>query len=152
MKTITIFADGACSGNPGKGGFGTLIRYNDHTKTLSQGYLHTTNNRMELRGIIAGLQSLKEQCEVTVVTDSQYVVNAFTKGWLKSWKQKGWRKADKGPVQNVDLWKKLDALVAQHNVTFTWIRGHNGHTENELCDELAVAATASKDLIEDRVD
>ena len=142
MKKVTLYSDGACSGNPGPGGYGTVLVYGNRTRELSQGFNHTTNNRMELRGIIAGLQSLKEPCAVHVVTDSQYVVNAMTKGWARRWETGNWRKKD-GPVLNPDLWQSLLQQAAVHRLTFEWIRGHNGHPMNERCDELAVYARTS---------
>ena len=146
MKRITAFTDGACSGNPGPGGYGVILRYNGVEKELSAGFSGTTNNRMELYAAIAALEALKEPCSVTIVTDSQYVVNAVEKGWVCSWKEKGWRRSDRKPVQNVDLWERLLPLLARHRVSFSWIRGHAGHLENERCDALAVAAASRIDL------
>ena len=141
---VRLFSDGACSGNPGPGGWGTVLQFTDgsgntHEKELSGGEAHTTNNRMELIGVISGLEALKTPCAVHVTTDSQYVVNSVTKGWVYNWKKKGWVKADKQPAQNVDLWERLLALLEIHQVTFTWVKGHAGHPENERCDALAVA-------------
>lgn len=141
MKEIELFTDGSCSGNPGPGGYGAILRYNGREREISGGDANTTNNRMELTAVIAGLSALKEPCRVTLTTDSQYVVNALTKGWLESWKQRGYVKADKKPVLNRDLWEKLDALLQIHKVTCVWVRGHEGHPENERCDRLAVAQT-----------
>ena len=138
MKQIELFTDGSCSGNPGPGGYGAILRYNGREKELSGGDSNTTNNRMELTAVIVGLSALKEPCRVTLTTDSQYVVNALTKGWLESWKQRGYVKADKKPVLNRDLWEQLDALLQIHEVTCVWVRGHEGHPENERCDRLAV--------------
>ena len=140
MKKVTIYSDGACSGNPGPGGYGTVLECGDHTKKLSEGYANTTNNRMELRGVIKGLEALKETCEVEVVTDSQYVVNAVEKGWARKWRANGWRRNKKEMALNPDLWGRLLDLCDKHKVRFRWIRGHNGHPMNELCDEMAVAA------------
>ena len=137
MKHVDIFTDGACRGNPGKGGWGAILLYQGKEKELSGGEAETTNNRMELSAVIAALSALKEPCEVTLTTDSQYVVNAIEKGWLDSWQQKGWRKSDKSPVLNVDLWQELVKLLDMHNVSFVWVRGHNGHAYNERCDKLA---------------
>ena len=137
MKHVDIFTDGACRGNPGKGGWGAILLYQGNEKELSGGEAETTNNRMELSAVIAALSALKEPCEVTLTTDSQYVVNAIEKGWLDSWQQKGWRKSDKSPVLNVDLWQELVKLLDMHNVSFVWVRGHNGHAYNERCDKLA---------------
>ena len=141
MKQIELFTDGSCSGNPGPGGYGAILRYNGREKELSGGDSNTTNNRMELTAVIVGLSALKEPCRVTLTTDSQYVVNALTKGWLESWKQRGYVKADKKPVLNRDLWEQLDALLQIHEVICVWVRGHEGHPENERCDRLAVSET-----------
>lgn len=137
MKKVSIYTDGACRGNPGKGGWGAILVYGGREKELSGGEAETTNNRMELSAVIAALGALKEPCEVTLTTDSQYVVNAIEKGWLASWQQKGWRKSDRGAVLNVDLWQKLVALLDLHKVNFVWVKGHNGHPYNERCDKLA---------------
>ena len=150
MKRITAYTDGACSGNPGPGGFGVILQYDSREKELSGGFRNTTNNRMELMGAIVALEALKEPCEVTIVTDSQYVANAVEKGWVYAWKQNGWRKKDKKTALNVDLWERLLVSLAKHKVTFHWIRGHTGHAENERCDALAVAASLSPDLPEDK--
>lgn len=137
MKKVDIYTDGACRNNPGRGGWGAILVYAGREKELSGGEPMTTNNRMELSAVIAALSALKENCEVTLTTDSQYVVNAIEKGWLDSWRKNGWRKSDKSPVQNVDLWEKLIGLLDRHKVTFVWVRGHNGHPYNERCDVLA---------------
>ena len=137
MKEVNLYTDGACRGNPGKGGWGAILVYGGREKELSGGEAETTNNRMELSAVIAALGALKEPCEVTLTTDSQYVVNAIEKGWLASWQQKGWRKSDRGAVLNVDLWQKLVALLDLHKVNFVWVKGHNGHPYNERCDKLA---------------
>ena len=137
MKKVEIYTDGACRGNPGKGGWGAILVYGGREKELSGGEAETTNNRMELSAVIAALSALKEPCEVTLTTDSQYVVNAIEKGWLESWQSNGWRKSDKGAVLNIDLWQKLVALLDEHKVSFVWVRGHNGHPYNERCDKLA---------------
>jgi ribonuclease HI len=149
MKKIQLFTDGACSGNPGPGGFGAILRYNCSEKEISGGYRHTTNNRMELMGVIAALESLKEPCDVIATTDSQYVVNAVEKRWVWGWKTKEWRGSNRKPVANIDLWKRLLVLLEVHKVSFKWIRGHAGHAENERCDALAVAASMGRDLPED---
>ncbi len=138
MKEVTIYTDGACSGNPGAGGWGTILDYQGRRKELSGGAAETTNNRMELTAVIEGLKALKEPCSVTVVTDSQYVSNGITLGWAKSWKANNWRKKDKKPALNPELWDELLMLVEKHDVKFNWIRGHAGHPENERCDEMAV--------------
>lgn len=139
MKRVEIYSDGACSGNPGPGGYGTVLVYNGIEKELSEGFESTTNNRMELLGCIRGLECLKEPCEVTVTSDSKYLCDAINQGWLESWKARGWKKADKKPVLNQELWERLDRQLSVHTVTFKWIKGHNGHKYNERCDTLAVS-------------
>jgi ribonuclease HI len=132
-----MYTDGACRGNPGKGGWGALLRYNGNEKTLHGGEPHTTNNRMELMAVIQGLRSLKKSgCEVHVFSDSKYVLTGITE-WLPNWKKRGWKTAAKKPVLNVDLWQMLDALAAQHTVKWEWVKGHSGHPENERADSLA---------------
>ena len=138
MKSVDIFTDGACSGNPGPGGWGVVLRFGEREKELSGGEKNTTNNRMELTAAIMGLSALKEKCRVRLVTDSKYVADGITKGWAESWKKNGWRKADKKPALNPDLWEKLLELVSYHEVTIDWVKGHAGHPENERCDRLAV--------------
>lgn len=138
MKEVIIYTDGACSGNPGAGGWGTILDYKGNRKELSGGEAHTTNNRMELTAVIEGLKALKESCSVTVVTDSQYVSNGITLGWAKSWQKNNWRKKDKKPALNPELWQELLDLIDKHDVKIEWIKGHAGHPENERCDELAV--------------
>jgi ribonuclease HI len=145
MRHVEIFTDGACSGNPGPGGFGVILRFGTAEKELSGGEPSTTNNRMELMAAITGLRALKEPCSVTLYSDSQYVVNGITKGWAKKWKANGWRRSNKDPALNPELWDELLTLCERHQVTFQWVRGHNGHAENERCDRLAVAgAEAAK--------
>ena len=139
MKHVSIYTDGACRGNPGRGGWGAILVYEGREKELSGGDAMTTNNRMELLGVITALRALKEPCRVTLTTDSQYVVNAIEKGWLESWKSNGWRKSDKKEVLNVDLWQELLLELSRHDVEFVWVRGHNGHPYNERCDKLATA-------------
>lgn len=139
MKEVTIYTDGACSGNPGAGGWGTILQYKDIKKELSGGMAETTNNRMELTAVIEGLKALKESCKVTVITDSQYVANGINLGWAKSWKENGWRKKDKKPALNPELWDELLSEIDRHDVTIEWIKGHAGHPKNERCDEMAVA-------------
>ncbi|MEE1052752.1 MAG: ribonuclease HI [Acutalibacteraceae bacterium] len=139
MKKVEIFTDGACSGNPGPGGWGAVLRYNGREKELSGGEINTTNNRMELTAVIEALGCLKEPCSVTLTTDSKYVADAISKGWAVSWQKNGWRKADKKPALNSDLWEKLLNLLKTHDVTINWVKGHAGHPENERCDALAVA-------------
>ena len=142
MKKVDIYTDGACSGNPGPGGWGTILIYNGHEKEMSGGEAETTNNKMELTAVIKGLAALKEPCEVTVTTDSKYVCDAINQGWLSKWVTNNWRKADKKPVLNVDLWEQLLPLLSKHNVKFVWVKGHNDHPQNERCDKLAVAEYA----------
>lgn len=138
MKHIDIFTDGACSGNPGPGGWGSILRYNGVEKELSGSEKETTNNRMELTAVIKALKALKEPCEVTIHTDSKYVCDAIVKKWVYSWQKNGWRKADKKPALNVDLWEELLDLLALHKAEFVWLKGHAGHPENERCDKMAV--------------
>ena len=139
MKQGTLYTDGACSGNPGPGGWGAILECEGHRKELSGGEASTTNNRMELTAVIEGLSALKFGCAVTLVSDSKYVIDAITKGWVYSWKAKGWRKADKSPALNVDLWEKLLPQLERHQMTYQWVKGHAGHPENERCDQMAVA-------------
>ncbi len=138
LKYVEIFTDGACSGNPGPGGWGAILRYGDKEKELSGGEKETTNNRMELTAVIKALSALKEPCKVRLVTDSKYVADGVTKGWAESWRKNNWRKADKKPALNPDLWEKLLDLIKTHEVTIDWVKGHAGHPENERCDQLAV--------------
>jgi ribonuclease HI len=139
MKHVDVYTDGACRGNPGKGGWGAVLVYKGVEKELSGGERMTTNNRMELSAVIAALSALREPCEITLTSDSKYVVDAVTKGWARSWKAKGWKKADKSPALNSDLWDKLLTLLEYHTVTFVWVKGHAGHPYNERCDALATA-------------
>ena len=139
MKHVYIYTDGACSGNPGAGGWGAILRFGSAEKELCGGEKMTTNNRMELTAVIEGLSALKEPCEVTLTSDSKYVIDSITKGWVYGWKRNGWVKSDKKPALNVDLWEKLLGLLAKHKVEFVWIKGHAGHEENERCDRLAVS-------------
>ena len=136
---VAIYTDGACSGNPGPGGWGAVLIYGEHEKQLSGGEPDTTNNRMELTAVIEALSLLKRPCEVTLTTDSRYVVDSVTKGWVYGWQKRGWKKSDGKPAINVDLWQKLLPLLEMHEVTFVWIKGHAGHKYNEICDRLAVA-------------
>ena len=151
MKKVEIYTDGGCSPNPGPGGYGIVLIYGGRRRELSGGYRSTTNNRMELTAAIRGLQALKEPCAVTLFSDSQYVVNGITKGWARTWKSKGWIKSDKRPAENIDLWEDLLNLCETHTVRFKWIRGHNGHAENECCDRLAGDASRRQDLPIDSV-
>ena len=139
MKTVTIYTDGACSGNPGPGGWGAILMYGTFKKELSGGESHTTNNRMELTGVITALEALKEPCVVELYSDSKYVIDALQKGWAKSWKAKGWIKADKKPALNPDLWERLLELCERHTVNLHWVKGHASNPYNNRCDELAVA-------------
>lgn len=154
---VKIYTDGAARGNPdGPGGYGTVLEYVDtkgelHTKELSQGYKKTTNNRMELMAVIAGLEVLNRPCEVELYSDSQYVVNAFNQHWIDGWVKKGWKRGKNEPVKNVDLWKRLLAAKEKHWVTFIWVKGHDGHPQNERCDALATGAADGGNLIEDVV-
>ena len=152
---VSIYTDGAARGNPdGPGGYGTILEYVDskgelHIKELSKGYEKTTNNRMELMAVIAGLEALNRSCEVEVYSDSQYVVNAFNQHWVDGWIKKGWKRGKNEPVKNVDLWKLLLEAKQKHSVTFHWVKGHDGHPQNERCDELATTAADGTNLIVD---
>ncbi|MDR1805652.1 MAG: ribonuclease HI [Clostridium sp.] len=137
---VRIWTDGACSGNPGPGGWGAILRFGKHEKELSGGAAQTTNNRMELTACISALEQLNKPCRVTLTTDSQYVSNGIVKGWAKSWRANGWVKRDKSPALNPELWERLLELCELHEVEFIWVRGHAGHPENERCDSLAVRA------------
>ena len=141
MKTVYLFTDGACSGNPGPGGWGAILRFGEHERELSGGEESTTNNRMELTAVIKGLSALKEPCRVILRTDSKYVSDGLSLGWAEGWKKRGWRKSDGKPAQNPDLWERLLELYEEHDVEIEWIKGHNGHEENERCDRLAVDET-----------
>ena len=146
MKKVIMYTDGGCSPNPGPGGYGIVLIYGEHRREFSGGYRRTTNNRMELIAAIRGLQALKEPCHVALFSDSQYVVNGISKGWAQRWKSRGWLLSDKRPAENIDLWEQLLALCETHQVRFEWIRGHNGHAENECCDRLAGEASRRQDL------
>ena len=154
---VSIYTDGAARGNPdGPGGYGTVLEYVDtkgelHTRELSQGYKKTTNNRMELMAVIAGLEALDRPCRVDLYSDSKYVVDAFNQKWIDGWLKKGWKRGKNEPVKNVDLWKRLLRAKEPHQVTFIWVKGHDGHPQNERCDELATSAADGEDLIEDVV-
>ena len=138
MKTVTIYTDGACSGNPGPGGWGAILEYMGHEKELSGGEKNTTNNRMELTAVIKALQALKEPCTVELYSDSKYVIDALQKGWAVSWRKRGWIKSDKKPALNPDLWEILLNLTEQHDVHYHWVKGHASNPKNNRCDELAV--------------
>ncbi|MBO8415980.1 MAG: ribonuclease HI [Proteobacteria bacterium] len=148
MKEVFIYSDGSCLGNPGRGGYGAILRYREHVKEIKAGYRLTTNNRMELRAVIAALKCLKEPCKVNVCTDSQYVKGGIT-SWIKSWKKNGWQTSAKKPVKNKDLWQQLDLECQKHEMSWSWVKGHAGHPENERCDELARSAASGEDLAED---
>ena len=139
MKTVTLYTDGACSGNPGPGGWGAILEFNGVRKELSGGEEKTTNNRMELTAVIEGLRALKEPCRVELYSDSKYVIDALEKGWAQGWQKRGWVKSDKSPALNPDLWETLLALCKQHSVTCHWVKGHAQNEKNNRCDELAVA-------------
>ena len=151
MKKVQIYTDGACSGNPGKGGYGVLLMYNEHRKELSGGYRLTTNNRMEMMAAIVGLETLTMQSNVTLYTDSRYLVDAITKGWAKKWQANGWKRNQNEAAKNPDLWQKFLDLCEEHEVEFIWVKGHSGHPENEHCDRLAVAASQQLELPIDRI-
>ncbi len=138
-KQVEIFTDGSCLGNPGPGGYGIVLRYKQNEKQLAQGYRLTTNNRMEMMAAVVALRSLKEPCQVILTTDSQYVRQGITQ-WIHNWKKRGWKTADKKPVKNADLWQQLDQETQRHQVEWHWVKGHAGHRENEICDEIARAA------------
>lgn len=139
MKKIDIYTDGACKGNPGPGGFAAILVYNGVEKTVSGGEKDTTNNRMELSAVVYALEALKEPCEINLYSDSEYFINAMTKGWLKSWISKGWVKSDRKPVLNRDLWERIVQLTSRHSITYIWVKGHAGHEYNERCDRIAVS-------------
>lgn len=154
MMLVKIYTDGACSGNPGKGGYGTILTAIDengvsHEKELTQGYKNTTNNRMELWAAIVGLEALKKPCNVELTSDSKYLTDAFNQNWIDGWVKRGWKTASKDPVKNKDLWERLLKAKENHNVKFIWIKGHNGHPYNERCDKLAVSSSNSDNLLDD---
>ena len=140
MKKVNIYTDGACKGNPGRSGWGTILVYGAHEKELSGGEVMTTNNRLELMAVISGLEAQREPCEVTLTSDSTYVINSITKKWLDGWEKKNWVKSGNTPVPNADLWKRLIEAMKPHTIEWVWVRGLNGHPYNERCDRLAVAA------------
>lgn len=148
LKKVEIWTDGACSGNPGPGGFGAILQYQGKRKELSAAYRRTTNNRMELMGVIAALNALKDKCHVILHSDSKYIVEAMQQGWPLAWQKRGWRKKD-GPAKNPDLWEQILELCDKHEVEFTWLKGHAGHEENERCDELARRAISEGQFNED---
>ena len=150
-RSVELYTDGACLGNPGPGGYGVVLLYGPHRRELSRGFRWTTNNRMELLAAIVGLEALNQRCSVTLHSDSQYLVKAMSLGWARRWEQRGWLLADRQPTLNVDLWKRLLALCQEHDVEFDWVRGHNGNKENERADQLAVEAAHGADLADDEV-
>lgn len=147
-KKVEIWTDGACSGNPGPGGYGAILDYNGRRKELSGGFSHTTNNRMELMGVIESLAALKHPCQVVIHSDSKYIVEAMQQGWARNWQQRGWKKKG-GVAKNPDLWQQILDLCDKHKVEFSWVKGHAGHEENERCDELARQAISDGNLLED---
>ena len=147
MKKVKIYTDGACSGNPGRGGFGVILEYNGRKKELSKGFRKTTNNRMELMAAIVGMEALTKPCEVELYSDSKYLVDAFNQHWIDVCIIKGWKRGKNEPVKNVDLWKRLLEAKQKHSVTFHWVKGHDGHPQNERCDELATTAADGTNLI-----
>lgn len=157
MMKVTIYTDGSARGNPdGPGGYGAVIHYVDlagklHVREYSAGYKKTTNNRMELMAAIAGLEALTKPCEVTLVSDSKYLTDAFNKQWVDGWLKNNWKNSQKQPVKNIDLWKRLLAAKEKHQVSFVWVKGHAGHPENERCDQLATSAADGEDLLDDCV-
>lgn len=146
LKQVTIYTDGACSGNPGPGGYGVIVTDDEERRELSAGFRLTTNNRMEILAAIEGLKSLRCPCRVTLYTDSQYVTQSVTQGWAARWRENGWQRNKKEKAVNPDLWDPLLDLCSQHEVRFEWVKGHAGHSENERCDQLAVSASQQRDL------
>ncbi len=151
---VTLYSDGASRGNPGPGGYGTRLEYTDpagqlHVREYSEGYKVTTNNRMELMGVIVGLEALTKPCNVTIYSDSQYICKAFNEGWVENWIKKNWKTAGRKPVKNAELWQRLLKAKAPHNVKFIWVKGHAGNPGNEICDKLATAAADGDDLLDD---
>ena len=144
MKKVDLYTDGACSGNPGPGGYGVILKYGDYEREISGGEEKTTNNRMGLLAVIVGLESLKERCSVTLYSDSKYVIDGLQKGWALSWQKKGWKKSDGKPALNPELWERLLNLTEQHCMQYVWVKGHNGNPYNERCDRLAVQAIQAK--------
>lgn len=149
LKTVDLYTDGACSGNPGKGGYGFILKYNGHEKEGACGFKLTTNNRMEILAVIEGLTALRETCNVNLYSDSKYVIDAIQQGWVYRWEANGWMRNKKDKAVNVDLWEQLLVLLDEHNVELHWVKGHAGHPENERCDKLAVSAYQGNDLIDD---
>lgn len=149
LKTVNLYTDGACSKNPGPGGYGYILNYNGHEKEGSEGFVLTTNNRMEIMAVLKGLSALRETCNVNLYSDSKYVIDAITQGWVYKWEANCWMRNKKDRAVNVDLWEELLVLLDEHNVEFHWVKGHAGHPENERCDKLAVSAYQGENLKED---
>ena len=152
---VEMYTDGACSGNPGAGGYGTILRYKDttgkyHEKELTAGYKLTTNNRMELLAVIVGLEALKKPCKIKITSDSKYFIDAFEQKWIDNWQKNNWKTSSKKPVKNVDLWQRLIKAMTPHDVELVWVKGHNGHEFNERCDTLAVNSSKSDNLLDDK--
>ena len=152
---VEMYTDGACSGNPGAGGYGTILRYKDttgkyHEKELTAGYKLTTNNRMELLAVIVGLEALKKPCKIKITSDSKYFIDAFEQKWIDNWQKNNWKTSSKKPVKNVDLWQRLIKAMTPHDVELVWVKGHNGHEFNERCDALAVNSSKSDNLLDDK--
>ena len=152
MKNVKIYTDGACSGNPGKGGYGAILDYNGNKKELSQGYVSTTNNRMELLAAITALEALKEPCNVVLTSDSKYLTDSVNQGWIEKWKSNNWYRTKSEKAKNVDLFKRLDAQIQRHSIEFVWVKGHAGHPENERCDKLATTAINGDNLLDDIIE
>ena len=148
-KSVVIYTDGACSGNPGPGGCAAVLQEAGGRREVSQGYVRTTNNRMEMMALLLALESMKEPSSLVIHSDSRYLINAFEKQWIAAWKRSGWRTKNRQPVKNIDLWKRLDALLAPHDYQFEWVKGHSGHPQNERCDVLAVERAKGPNRIED---
>ncbi len=149
MKKVSIYTDGGALGNPGKGGYGAILVYGEHRKEVSGGYQHTTNNRMEMMACIKALELLKEPCDVTIYSDSKYLVDSITKGWARRWQANNWKRNKKDKAENIDLWEVLLEQLDKHQVVFQWVKGHSGHPENERCDEMVKEAAAQENLPED---
>lgn len=152
MKKVYVYTDGACSGNPGKGGYGAILMYNGVKKELSQGFISTTNNRMELLAAITALEALKEPCEVVLTSDSKYLTDSVNQGWIEKWKSNNWYRTKNEKAKNLDLFKRLDIQMQRHKIEFVWVKGHAGHPENERCDQLATSAINGENLIEDVIE
>lgn len=152
LRHVDIFTDGACSGNPGKGGYGVILKYGDKIKELSEGFIQTTNNRMEILAAIKGLEALKEPCTVTLYSDSKYLVDSVNQGWIIKWQKNNWYRTKSEKAKNIDLFKRLLELLNTHKVEFVWVKGHAGHPENERCDQLATNSILKDDLSVDNID